>query len=223
MKLQIITSKITDSVEVAFEKEYVQTPLVTISVTLDEQVSDADKALLPPQELQARLDAEQKLEQDVLNGDFRYIVVRRNSKGFTIKLNKPSPADVKFSWQALAVKDAKVSVSSASAILSVTTTPPASATPSSTPVITPTPQPSVTPSPSPTPAPSPPPPKMITINQTELGYLRVRDGPDTSYSEIGQVNVGDTLEVFEESEGWYQIEYEEGKYGWVSGNYVTVQ
>lgn len=32
-----------------------------------------------------------------------------------------------------------------------------------------------------------------------------------------------TFEVFEQSEGWYQIEYEDGQYGgWVSDNYITL-
>lgn len=71
--------------------------------------------------------------------------------------------------------------------------------------------------------------KTITINETELGYLRIRDGPDTSFEEVGQVTPGQTFDIFEEfdpstSSGqvWYQIEYEKGKYGWVSGTYVTV-
>lgn len=229
-----LIKKDADSVDVVFDKEYAQVPLVTISITLNEQVSDSDKATLSPADLTAKLDAEAKLEQDILNGDIKYIVTKRTTKGFTIKLNKPAPADVNFSWTALAVKDARLAVSSGSAVLAAATATPSATmtpvpsptlvpTPAPTPVITPTPVPTPTPLPLPTPIPSPAPPKIISINTTEIGFLRVREGPDTSYAEVGQVNIGATFEVFEESSGWYEIQFEPGKYGWVSGTYVTVQ
>src|SRR5207244_2389961 len=48
------------------------------------------------------------IEKALFDGDVRFIVTRKNVAGFTIVLNKPAPADVSFSWIALAVKGAKL-------------------------------------------------------------------------------------------------------------------
>lgn len=61
----------------------------------------------------------------------------------------------------------------------------------------------------------------VTIDATETGWLRVRYEPTLNASEAAKITPGRTFEVLEEKEGWYRIEYEKGKMGWVSSNYVT--
>jgi hypothetical protein len=61
----------------------------------------------------------------------------------------------------------------------------------------------------------------VTINTTETGWLRVRYEPTLNASEAAKVTPGKAFQVLEEKEGWYRIEYEKGKMGWVSSNYVT--
>ncbi len=39
---------------------------------------------------------------------FQYFVVNKSQNGFTIILNKNAPRNIRFSWSALAVRDAKV-------------------------------------------------------------------------------------------------------------------
>ena len=63
----------------------------------------------------------------------------------------------------------------------------------------------------------------IVINQTPLGYLRVREKPSIAASESAQVKPGASFTVIDQESGWYKIEYEKGKEGWVSGEYTTKQ
>lgn len=60
----------------------------------------------------------------------------------------------------------------------------------------------------------------IVISETGLGFLRVRSGAGTGNGEVGRVDVGDEFTVLDESNGWYQIEYEPGSQGWISGTYA---
>ena len=87
-----LVKKDSNYVDITFEKEYPQTPVVNISIALD-KISDQN--------------AQQNLEDAILSGDIRYIVTNRTVQGFTIKLNKSAPADIQFSWTALSVKDPK--------------------------------------------------------------------------------------------------------------------
>ncbi|MFH1462506.1 MAG: type IV pilus assembly protein PilM [bacterium] len=61
---------------------------------------------------------------------------------------------------------------------------------------------------------------MVVISETQTGWLRVREGPGTNYSEIAKVYPGESYPQLEEFEGWYRIELEEGKEGWVFGKYI---
>lgn len=61
---------------------------------------------------------------------------------------------------------------------------------------------------------------IVEIQETETGWLRVRKGPTTSSKEVGKVNPGDTFDLLEEDAGWYKIEYEKGKEGWISSRYA---
>lgn len=65
--------------------------------------------------------------------------------------------------------------------------------------------------------------KSVKLKDQDIGSLRVRSQPNTSAQEVGKLNPGQSAKVIEEKDGWYQIEYEPGKNGWVSSNYVTVE
>ncbi|MEK7615976.1 MAG: hypothetical protein AAB420_02090, partial [Patescibacteria group bacterium] len=136
----IITEGATHA-SVSFENEYLNQPIVNAAISLNAaSTSELDELLL-------------------FDGDIRYIVTNKSTKGFTIKLNKPAPTDVQFSWIALAVKDAKtffspIVVPQPIPTPTPTPTPSLTPTPSTTPDPSPTPTPSSTPDPSPTPTPS---------------------------------------------------------------------
>lgn len=87
---------------------------------------------------------------------------------------------------------------------------------------TPTPSPTATPTTTPTASGSgtvmtPP---YLTIKETGTGWLRVRSSASSAGTEVARVNVGTRHSVKQMQDGWYQIEYEPGKTGWVSGQYV---
>lgn len=62
--------------------------------------------------------------------------------------------------------------------------------------------------------------KLIEIGETGTGWLRVRQEPTTSSSESAKVNQGQKFVPLEEQNGWIKIEYEKGKFGWISSDYV---
>ncbi len=200
-----------DSVDVAFDKEYAATPLVNASITLDDQVSQTAQGV----DLLQQEASQSALENIILNDGLSYIVTKRTTKGFTIKVNKGAPVDIKFSWSALAIKDAKTAVSQSQAsVLGLQSASSDSATPTPTPTSTPTPEASSS---------GVPAPMTIKINNTPLGYLRVRDQATTTSSEVGQVLPGQTFVVLTAKDGWYEIEFKPDFYGWVSSSYVQVQ
>ena len=63
-------------------------------------------------------------------------------------------------------------------------------------------------------------PVKVTIKDTPTGFLRVRADASVVASESAQVKPGDTFEVLEEKSGWFKIEYETEKTGWISGQYA---
>ncbi len=64
--------------------------------------------------------------------------------------------------------------------------------------------------------------EYVEILSTPTNFLRVRNEPDTTGDELTQVSPGERYLVVskDEEEDWYEIEYEEDKTGWVSGEYV---
>jgi len=60
----------------------------------------------------------------------------------------------------------------------------------------------------------------LKILDTPTGWLRVRSEPTLSASESAKVDPGDEFELLDEQEGWYKIEYEKGKEGWISSRYA---
>lgn len=61
----------------------------------------------------------------------------------------------------------------------------------------------------------------VLIKDTPTGWLRVRSSPSTASSELAKVNPGEKYPLLEEKSGWYKIEYEEGKTGWISAQYAS--
>lgn len=65
--------------------------------------------------------------------------------------------------------------------------------------------------------------KKVKILETPNGFLRVRSGAGTTFGEVARVNTGEIFDVLEEESGWYKIETEGGKEGWVSGDFAEVE
>lgn len=61
---------------------------------------------------------------------------------------------------------------------------------------------------------------IVEVKDTPTGWLRVRQEPTLSAPESAKVNPKDTFTVLEEKDGWYRIEYEKGKEGWISAQYT---
>jgi len=87
-----------------------------------------------------------------------------------------------------------------------------------TPSVIPVPTQIITPVPTPLPLPSG---QTVTVTATELGYVRIRDGPTVDNVEIGQIPSGTTVAYSDVQYGWYKIDYN-GIVGWISGTYVSV-
>jgi hypothetical protein len=121
-------------VDIVFDQDYVYPPVVHAMIALNAASSSS------------------VFEQQLLDGNVRYIVTRRSIHGFTIRLAAAAPVDISLDWTALAIQEPKTFtvVRSAPAI-----TP--EPTPSSEQVVEPTPaslpseQPTLEPTPEPTP------------------------------------------------------------------------
>ena len=66
--------------------------------------------------------------------------------------------------------------------------------------------------------------KQVEILPTPVGFLRVREEPNTSSKEVGRVKPGEKYKLIETNpeKTWYKIEYEEAKNGWILGEYAKV-
>lgn len=62
---------------------------------------------------------------------------------------------------------------------------------------------------------------QIEINETQVGFLRVRSTPSTAGRELTRVEPGEIFTYTETQNGWYKINLPDGTSGWVSGSYVT--
>lgn len=61
---------------------------------------------------------------------------------------------------------------------------------------------------------------QLIVKDTPTGFLRVRDKPSLSGSQITQVKPGDTLILLEELSGWNRVRLQDGTEGYVSSSYV---
>ena len=64
-------------------------------------------------------------------------------------------------------------------------------------------------------------PAAATVT-TSSGGLNVRTGPGTGFSILTSLPKGTAVAVTGEKNGWRQVEYAAGKYGWCSAAYLTV-
>jgi len=63
----------------------------------------------------------------------------------------------------------------------------------------------------------------VMIKETPTGWLRVRQEPSTSATELTKINPGETYPYLNEEEnGWYKIEYATDKEGWISKVYAEL-
>lgn len=143
-----IIKKDADNVEVTFEKEYAATPIISVNMTFD-----------PVKLADGNTEDSKILQKRVIESGYSYFIVNRNTRGFTIVLNKNASEDITFSWIALAVKDAQTAYSKQLQSLTAT----ASATP--IPSLIPTLSPSITPSLLESPS---PPLQTLSIKENEL-------------------------------------------------------
>jgi len=60
----------------------------------------------------------------------------------------------------------------------------------------------------------------VKVLQTPTGFLRVRDKPSLSGSEVAQVKPGEMLILLEEQVGWDRVRLASGAEGYVSSSYV---
>lgn len=61
---------------------------------------------------------------------------------------------------------------------------------------------------------------LVKILATSTGWLRVRSKPGFGGVEVAKVNPGEEYSVLEENAGWYRIKLDDGKEGWISGQYA---
>lgn len=63
----------------------------------------------------------------------------------------------------------------------------------------------------------------VKIKPTETGWLRVREQPSISGTEVSKVTVGMEFELLEKQEKWVKIKVSETTSGWVSADYVEIK
>jgi hypothetical protein len=96
------------SVEVKFDEAYVKQPIITVSLVNNESplIDGADKDL--EKDIQA---VEDDFITTYFESDVKFVVTKKNAKGFTIVLNQKAPRELDFSWVAIAVNSVKTSYS----------------------------------------------------------------------------------------------------------------
>lgn len=88
----------TLSVAIAFEREYLEQPVVNASISFEAvEIASSTENI-----------ATSTLEEILFANNISYVITAKSTKGFTILLNKPAPIDINFSWIALAVKNPKI-------------------------------------------------------------------------------------------------------------------
>ena len=88
-----IIQKDSRQVDVVFDKEYSDAPVISASVTLNASTTASQS-------------------DNILSNGVHYVVTNRSGSGFSILLSGPAPEDMQFSWIALAIKNLRISSSS---------------------------------------------------------------------------------------------------------------
>src|SRR3989344_9602344 len=210
-------------VEVKFEKEFTDIPIININPIWDLEKETASVA-------------------DQIEGFFpyipRYIITNLSKSGFTIILEDKAVTDLKFSWVALSVNQPKTyeSVNSQTLLenllsptlnpISITPTLFLSPIPTETPTIPPTPTPTLfvsqtdsTSSISSQPSIINNQSSIITVLPNELGFLRLRAAPSVNSEELAQIPIGTSLTSLELNNDWYKVRYNNIE-GWLSGAFI---
>ncbi len=65
-------------------------------------------------------------------------------------------------------------------------------------------------------------PKIVILD-TPTGFLRVRESNSTASLEVTRVSPGETFELTDEKNGWFEIKLKDGRTGWISGQYAKKQ
>ena len=58
-------------------------------------------------------------------------------------------------------------------------------------------------------------PHEKTILIVSVGVARLRNGPGTNYSVLAHLSLGSVLYQLERQDGWYRVETERGRQGWI--------
>jgi hypothetical protein len=98
-----VVKKGAKSVDVVFEREYVEAPIISTSIAFATTTNEEE------------IDA-------MFNENIQFVITKRDAKGFTVRLNKQAKRDIVFNWIALAIKDSKEFTSRSEDILPVITT-----------------------------------------------------------------------------------------------------
>lgn len=61
---------------------------------------------------------------------------------------------------------------------------------------------------------------FVTVLPTQIGYLNVRSGPDTTYKQVARVLPGEEYVLLEEDGDWVKIVIDDELEGWVFGTFV---
>lgn len=64
--------------------------------------------------------------------------------------------------------------------------------------------------------------KAAKVKSTPTGWLRVRNEPSLVGTEVGKLNVGDTVSITEEKSGWLKVKNAAGLEGWASSDYLQL-
>jgi len=87
-----IISSGDSEVNITFDNPYLEQPIVNASISADSTTTAG---------------ALDTFAAGIFSQNIQYIITNKSEQGFTILLNKPAPADIQFSWIALAVNSAK--------------------------------------------------------------------------------------------------------------------
>jgi hypothetical protein len=86
-----VIKKGSQLVEITFDRDYLEAPIITSSLAYIGSATSSDD----------------DLAKNVFDNNIQFLITKKNVHGFTIRINKKAPADIAFSWIALAIKDAK--------------------------------------------------------------------------------------------------------------------
>jgi hypothetical protein len=92
-------------VDVVFSKDYLEQPIVNVTITMD--VDPNLKDATDENKIKEIQDAQSKSIDDFFAASVQFLVVNKSDKGFRIILKEEASDDFSFSWIALAVKGAK--------------------------------------------------------------------------------------------------------------------